>query len=251
VVVQLSGRVSASVMPGAMFQYAQFEDCGSFATSALGDVALFDRETGETIPVLQGSVSYNAGSRVDGGLATRGTFSPVGLAWESDAKVELRGGGASYPISGGTEQTLRLGDSELTAAHGSDGALALKTLVGNLELKPAFLPDFSIEIPEGGGTVLRLDRQRMIFSAQATPDSSANLRVIYHGETYMFLSGDARVTVVLGQNSLSPEGSPAWIFFEGAGGDTSFTSGPQPGTLISPNRIDASRILQEPVSVIE
>lgn len=250
VLVQLSGRVTASVLPGGTFQYAQFQDCGSFATLGLGDVALHDRESGEVIPVSQGIISYNEGIRA-GADAAGGVFPAVALAWKTEARIELRAAGTVFPVSAGTEQTVSLGGSKLAAAHAVDGSLMLRAVEGNYRMEPEFLSGLAIEVPEGGGLVLRLDRQRMLFIAQSVPDSTVEARVISGGQTYMFLSGEARVTVVLGQNSLLPEGSPEWIFFEGAAGETTFTSGPQPGSLITPNRLDASRIVQPAVSVIE
>lgn len=250
--VQLSGRISASVAPGATFQYAQFQDCGSFSTGALGDVVLHDRESGESIPILQSAITYNEGQRTGPGAAARpGTWHPVGLSWDSDARVMLRGAGSTYPVNAGMEDTIHFASDELHARYDSNGALTLRAVDGNFTLVPAFLPDLSVDIPDGGALVLRLNRQRLLFTAQAAEDSGASLRVVHGGQTYMYLSGEARITVVLGQNSLIPEGSPAWIFFEGAGGETLFTSGQQPGVLIDSSRIDVSRIQQEPVSVIE
>lgn len=250
--VQLSGRMSASVAPGATFQYAQFQDCGSFSTGALGDAALHDRESGETIPIRQSAISFNEGVRT--GAENRegaGTWHPVSLSWDSDARVVLRGAGSTFPVNAGMEDTLRYAADELNVNYSTDGSLTLRATAGNFTLNPAFLPDIGIEIPEGGALALRLNRQRLLFTAQAAETSGANMRVTFGGQTYMYLSGEARITVVLGQNSLIPEGSPAWIFFEGAGGETLFTSGQQPGIPIGPSRLDVSRIPQEPVSVIE
>jgi hypothetical protein len=154
-------------------------------------------------------------------------------------------------VGAGTEQTVRVGADEFHVAYSTEGTLIVRGVQGNFVLTPSFLQGFAVEVPEGGGLKLHLNRPRHLFTAQAAPESAANLRVLWSGKTYMFLSGDARVTIVLGQNSLIPEASPAWIFFEGAGGDSIFASSPQPGMVITPDRIDISRIQQEPVSVIE
>ena len=66
----------------------------------------------------------------------------------------------------------------------------------------------------------------------------------------MFLAGDAKLRVVLGQNAFLPEGLQNWIFFEGAGGSSFY---PTPGgpVIIPPPPVDVSRVPQPPVSVIE
>ena len=250
VAVQLSGRVSASVSAGATFQYAQFQDCGSFAASGLGDAMLHDRETGEALPLQAGVIAYNEGARA-GETAVGRPFNPVTLGWDTGARVELRGGVTTYRINAGTELTAEFGEDRLTAAYRPDGSVLIRSLEGNFNLRGAFLPNVTFDIPEGGAIVLRLNRARMVFSAEAAQDTGAELRVISGGQTYMYLSGGARVTVVLGQNSILPEGNTSWIFFEGAGGEETFLSGQQPGQIVTPDRIDADRIVQPPVTVLE
>jgi hypothetical protein len=250
--VQLSGRIRASVAAGATFQYAQFQDCGSFSTGAIGDVALHDRESGETIPIRESAISYNEGVRTGGtGEETTGTWHPVTLTWDTDTRAVLRGGGSTYAVEAGLPDALNFGGDSLEASLGSDASLTLRATDGNFILTPTFLAELSIDIPEGAALLLRLNRQRLLFTAESAPGSGASMRVAFGGRTYIYLSGDARVTVVLGQNSLIPEANPAWLFFEGAGSENTFGTGPQPGMTITPPRIDVRRIDQVPVSVIE
>jgi hypothetical protein len=251
VTAQLSSRVSASVASGATFQYAQFQDCGSFAASGIGDAQLLDRETGETLPLAQGVISYNEGARVAGSAVGR-PFNPVSLAWDSDSRVELRGSaGSVYPVSAGTELTAQIGEDSIAIAFRTDNSVLIRAREGNFNLRGTFLPDVSFDIPEGGAVILRLNRQRMVFTAEAAADTGADIRVLSAGQTYLYLAGSARVMIVLGQNSLLPEGNTAWTFFEGAGGEQTFLPSQQPADVISPGRIAVDRIVQEPVSVIE
>lgn len=248
--VQLSGRVHASIGPGGTFQYAQFQDCGSFTTSAAGgEVHLVDRESGEVTPVING-ISFSEGERVGGGRVEL-PLHTISFGWQSESRVELRTTAGLTLIDLGREETLRLGADEIFVAFGADGNVTFRSLHGNFQLHPAFIPNFTLDLPEGTALVGSLDHRRHIFTAQAAPDSAGSIRVVAAGLTYMYLSGAAKINVMVGQNTFIPETAAAWIFFEGAGGESTFTSGLQPAPLIRPDRFDASRIFQQPVSVIE
>jgi hypothetical protein len=247
---QLSGRIHASVGPGATFQYAQFQDCGSFTSSATGgEVYLVDRDTSEITPV-SALITYSEGERV-GGEKISLPWQPVSFGWQSESRVELRGTSGIIPLDRGNEETMRLGTGELQVSFSTDGNLTFRAIIGNFELNPAFIPELTLNLPEGAAVLANLDHRRHIFSAQAAPESAASTRVVAAGQTYMFLSGTAKISVMVGQHTFIPETATAWIFFEGAGGESVFTSGLQPAPLIRPDRFDASRIVQQPVSVIE
>lgn len=251
IIAQLSGRLMASVSPGARFQYAQLQDCGSFVTSATGaEVFLTDRESGEVTPVLEKNVAFSEGERVNARAVER-VFVPLSFGWVSDSRVQIRAESGAVAIDGGEEQVLRANGNELLVSYAKNGDLTLRAGKGHYTLKPSFIPNFELEIPESGVLVLGLDPKRLKFTARAADETGASIRAVAAGQTYMFLTPPAKITVNVGQNSFLPESSVAWIFFEGAGGESSFVSGTQPGPQVRPDRLDVSRISQEPVSVIE
>lgn len=250
-ITQLSGRVTASIAPGATFQYAQLQDCGSFVTSAAGgEVILLNRDTGDVARVQEENVVFSEGQRVGAERAER-RWTAVNLKWESDARVQLEGAAISLSIEPGNTQTYRSASQELTATYDTAGTLTLRAAKGDFAINPVFIPEFSLELPEAGALVMHISRASSMFTASAAEDSGASIRAVAGGKTYMFLSGTARITVNLGQNAFIPESNAAWIFFEGAGGESIFTSSIHPGPLVVPDRLDVSRIIQEPVSVIE
>ena len=63
---------------------------------------------------------------------------------------------------------------------------------------------------------------------------------------YMFLIGDSKLRVVLGQNAFLPEGLQDWIFFEGAGG-SSFVRTPGRPVTLPPPPVDVTRDSEEVV----
>ncbi|HTG43095.1 MAG TPA: hypothetical protein VK633_01065 [Verrucomicrobiae bacterium] len=248
---QLSGRIRASILPGAHFQYAQLQDCGSYVAGATGgEVFLVDQESGEVTPIQQQSAAFKDGERASLPDSAR-VRQIVTLLWPSEARVELRAATSIVPVASGAEENIRLGKDELHASYSITGGLILSASAGNFEVRTGFLPEFALQIPEGGAVLLDLNRRRSLLTARAATESSPAIRVIARGQTYMFLSGAAKVRVNLGQASFMPEASASWIFFEGAGGENGFTSTPLPAPVIRPDRFDASRIFQQPVSVIE
>jgi hypothetical protein len=250
--VQLSGRMHASVGAGAMFQYAQFQDCSSFSTSATGGgVFLVNRDNGEATPVLS-SLSLGAGEQAGSPSARAHARSHrMTFRWETSARIELRDHTRVRGISAGQEESIVSGENELKVAFAANGDLTMRAVAGSFEVLPGFIPELSLNIPEGGAVILTLDARRSLFMARATEDSAGATCVVAGGQTYMFLSGSARLSVVVGENTFVPESTAAWIFFEGAGGESIFKSGRQPSPLIWPERFNASRIPQQPVSVIE
>ncbi len=250
--VQLSARLHASIGPGATFQYAQFQDCNSFTSSASGgDVYLVSRETGEITRVVH-SVSFSEGDQV-GAAADRleGPAHEVSFGWQSDDRFELRDSIRMVGLSPGQDEIIRAGADELLVAFTQSGEITLTATHGTFKLLPLFVPELSFDTAEGAAVVMTLDRRRNLFTARAAETSSVATRVLAAGKTYMFLSGPAKLSVVVGHNTFIPETSASWIFFEGAGGESTFTSGLQPAPLIWPDRFDASRIFQQPVSVLE
>lgn len=251
VLAQLSGRVTAGIFPGATFQYAQLQDCGSFVTTASGGrTALFERDTGEVNFIEQAPAAYSEGHRSETAGAQR-RWVPLSFSWEKDDRVQVRGVSGPVQVTAGAERTIQFNQDQMHVQYAKSGDLTFRALKGNFEVKPDFVEEFSFEVPETGALVLNLDRRRWVLSARAAEDSGVVIRSIASGETYMYLAGEAKITVHPGQRTFFPEGTAAWIFFEGAGGESDFAIGPQPGLVISPDRFDSSRIPQQPVSVIE
>lgn len=248
---QLIQHIHAAVSTGATFQFAQFTDCGSFTTAAFGgEATLVNSDTGETWPVHAGAIEFTQG--LPENLSDPETpRHAVRLGWETDAQVLLRGHSATRLLKPLEVESISFGAGELEAAHLAEGTLRLKALSGAFEVRPDFLDGITFELSQSSSLLMNLDRRDLLFTAQAAADHAGLIRVNGPDGFFMILGGAARLTIVLGQNALIPEGRASWIFFEGAGGGSGFlTTGTSPG-LIPPPTIDASRIPQDPVSVIE
>jgi hypothetical protein len=228
VLAQIGARIYASTTPGATFQFAKMRDCGSFATSAYGgEVTLFNTDTRVATPLAQQNYVFEKGSPLQpAGVETAHTGTALKLTWETDTSVFLRGESATKEIKAKAKETLVVGESELEIEYTQTGDLNLRAKIGDFQIRPDFVPDFAINIPQGGAVTLNLQRKNFIFTVKEGLQNEAPVGVATVSGFSSAISGTDKVTLVLGQHTFLEAGSGSnnatWMFFNGNVGTTSF-----------------------------
>jgi hypothetical protein len=257
ILVNLSSRITASVAPGAIFQYSPLRDPGSFVTGAAGgQVNIFNADTGETTAVQKQNVLFSRGFS---SASIASGFERVTLNWDDDKNIQLRGTQGVISVGFGRSETLRIADDILDASYGADGVLKLRAMRGDFDLRPEFLNDLSFQVPQGGALLLDMNRSQNLFKARLAPGSIGEVRARAGGALSEPFIPEKTLTVVIRKGGYFAPGSRndlTWIYFEGAGGQKEIfkaAAGGGGSNPFQPERVptDASRIPQDPVSVIE
>ncbi|MGV3774406.1 MAG: hypothetical protein ACO1QB_16010 [Verrucomicrobiales bacterium] len=226
VLVQIGGRIYASTAPGATFQFAKMRDCGSFATAAYGgEVNLYNSDTRVTSPLAQKNLLFEQGSPFQtGGPNTLRDGTALRLTWESDTSIFLRGSSSTIEVKFKSKDVLVVGENELEIQYTETGDLNLRAKIGGFQIKPDFVPDFAINIPQGGSVTLNLQRKNFIFTVKEGVDNDAAIGVMTLSGFSSTVAGSDKVTLVLGQHTFLEAGgnNATWMFFNGNIGTTSF-----------------------------
>lgn len=227
--VNLNSSLNVSVGDSATFQYGRTGDCSTFVTSAHGgETIMYNAATGRYVRLDQGNMNIVSGMP-DTVIAdtAKGPATKVRLGWNSDDQIELKGaeGSLTVPING--DESFQAGpNQDLKVTYQGVDKLELRAENGSFSVTPDILPNISIEMSEGAGVTLGLDRGNDIFRLQPLESNMTSVGLRTATGFYPDLQPGTRVTFVINRSTFTSDGDEGTLIFtETAGAGAPSVSG--------------------------
>jgi hypothetical protein len=224
--VNLNPSLNVSVGDSATFQYGRTGDCSTFVTSAHGgETILYNAQTGRYIRLDEGNMNIISGSPDN--LVTETAGAPrakVRLGWNTDEQIELKSADSSLKVPINGDQAFQAGpNQDLKVSYQGKDQLTLTAETGSFAVTPDILPNISIELSEGAGVTLGLDRGNDIFRLQPVISNVTAVDLRTATGFYPNLEPGTRITFVINRSTFTSDGDEGTLIFTetaGAGAPT-------------------------------